>query len=177
MPPKKTKTESAKTTLNSLNFVVIDKNNSAKEITTTSFEELHKKCGHDNDKDFGLCYRWSIRLNNETNKKNIELYAKHKGRSPTLNSFIVPPLQQTSIPNPTPNPTLYGSCAIILKDEATNTIESLTLSLWQKIYAKLMLSEYFINPLLSQSSKSLDEINELDELNELDVLNTLDEAN
>lgn len=109
-------------------ILCVEKLGAIKELNVKNVneDELYKKASLKTDKDFKLHTTWKMKVN----KKNYQIcvYGKTTGRANTENKYEFPP--------PIDNTLFFGNCLIVNKDE-DNTIISVTLSEWEKIYEEL----------------------------------------
>lgn len=109
-------------------ILCVEKLGAIKELNVKNVneDELYKKASLKTEKDFKLHTTWKMKVN----KKNYQIcvYGKTTGRANTENKYEFPP--------PIDNTLFFGNCLIVNKDE-DNTIISVTLSEWEKIYEEL----------------------------------------
>lgn len=109
-------------------ILCVEKLGAIKELNVKNVneDELYKKASLKTEKDFKLHTTWKMKVN----KKNYKIcvYGKTIGRANTENKYEFPP--------PIDNTLFFGNCLIVNKDE-DDSIISVTLSEWEKIYEEL----------------------------------------
>jgi len=114
------------------NILIIEKSGSIKELNIKSYnkDELYKKAGFKVTDGFSVQTKWSVEIDSE--KHNILLYAKTKGRAGQENKYDFPP--------PVDNTLYFGNCILVNTNQdnvSEDNVKDLTESLWEKIYEKL----------------------------------------
>lgn len=95
-------------------------------LTKLTKEELCSKCGFKAPQYFEKMQTY---LNSDNNEKfTIEIWGKNKSRSGNENKY--------KFPQSIKNEKIYGTCAIIRKDENDNWV-TLTTDIWSNIYSLL----------------------------------------
>jgi hypothetical protein len=112
--------------------VIVDKTGTLKITNIKDYkeEELYKKCSFKKPDDFSKQTEWSVKI--DGSKYKIALFAKTEGKANTENKYDFPPPVDTTL--------YFGSCVLVGKSTGPNgseTLVSLTLELWNKIYEKL----------------------------------------
>ena len=116
--------------------VIIEKNGNydTKSVKNLDSDNIYKKCGFRNDKDFGYQHTWDIKYNKQ--KYNIAVYGKIKGFANTENKYDLPP--------PLDNKLYFGKIMLVnlnKKDVSDGfdkeNIVNFTSDEWDKIYEKL----------------------------------------
>lgn len=109
-------------------ILCVEKLGAIKELNVKNVneDELYKKAGLKTETDFKLHTTWKIKVNRKSYQ--ICVYGKTKGRANSENKYEFPP--------PIDNTLFFGNCLIVNKDE-DDTIISVTLSEWEKIYEEL----------------------------------------
>lgn len=116
--------------------VIIEKNGNydTKIVKNLDSDNIYKKCGFRNDKDFGYQHTWNIKYNKQ--KYNIAIYGKIKGFANTENKYDLPP--------PLDNKLYFGKIMLVnlnIKNVSDGfnkeNIIDFTSDEWSKIYEKL----------------------------------------
>ena len=116
--------------------VIIEKNGNydTRNVKNLDSDNIYKKCGFRNEKNFGYLHTWNIKHNKK--KYNIAIYGKVKGFANTENKYDLPP--------PLDNNLYFGKLILINlnKEDASDgfnreNIIDFTTDEWSKIYEKL----------------------------------------
>ena len=112
-----------------INIVLIDKGGTIKsvKIKDNSRDNLYKKCGIRNNKNFSCQAKWNVTLSGE--KYNIELFGRIEGKANTENKYDFPP--------PADNLLFFGTCCLIRVDIDTGHLINFTQENWERVYEKL----------------------------------------
>lgn len=115
-----------------LSVIIVEKNGTLKMTTIKEYkeDELYKKCGFKKPDGFSKQTEWSIKMDGK--KYMVSLFAKSEGKANTENKYDFPPPVDTVL--------YFGSCALVAKIKDNNsedTLTSITLELWNKMYEKL----------------------------------------
>ncbi len=129
--------------------ILIQKNSDLKEYNIKNFNEddLYKKAGFRNDKNFG--FRTSWESSDGTKDILIKLYAKDEGRAGTENKYDMPPPVDTKL--------YFGICILVAYD-SDNNLTDLTNEVWKKTYEKLFGGFHDIDNEESYSEDELDDV-------------------
>ena len=102
--------------------ILVNKSGDLKEteIKEMSIENICKKSGSKDIKNFKLLQTWNVTLDQ---KYEIMVYGKDKGRAGQENKYEMPP--------PIDSMLIFGTCVLVNKDG------QLTLTEWENIYDKL----------------------------------------
>ena len=109
--------------------VLIDKNGtvSTSNMNNISEENLYKKCGLRNNKDFSKRTEWSYKKNDRDCV--ISLYAKDNGRANSENKYDLPP--------PVDEQLYFGKVLLVCYDNKNKTFIDFTKEEWEAKYEKL----------------------------------------
>lgn len=134
-------------------ILIVDKTATLKELKLKKFveEDLYKKCGLTQKKDFKKQTTWNVTLKDNT--YTIALYAKKEGRAGQENKYDYPP--------PVDKDLYFGANALVHYDENGNP-QDLTKSLWGKIYEHLFGGFEDLNDDETESDDENDVYNELE---------------
>jgi hypothetical protein len=128
-------------------ILIVDKSGNIKEVNIKSYneEEIYKKAGLKTTDGFSIQTKWMVEINSQ--KHNILLYAKTKGKAGQENKYDFPP--------PVDNALYFGNCILVNTNES-NIAEDLTEKIWEKIYEKLFGGFEDIGSEDSEESKDTD---------------------
>jgi hypothetical protein len=108
--------------------VTIDKGCCIKDVEHKGDENsLYKKCGFRKADGFIARHTWRVKVKDEI--KNVQLWAKDKGRAGTENKYDLPP--------PIDKVLYYGAMCVVIVDEYGRPNEDLKATGWSKIYEGL----------------------------------------
>tara|TARA_B110000971_G_scaffold32007_1_gene29513 strand:- start:639 stop:1205 length:567 start_codon:yes stop_codon:yes gene_type:complete len=112
----------------SLNTILVEKQGMLKEVLIKNFslENLHKKCGFKSAENFKEQVQWKLTVANI--KYVVKIYGKSVGRANNENKYEFPP--------PIDKTLLFGNCIIVVYS-VQGVPETLTLSVWEKLYESL----------------------------------------
>ena len=134
-------------------ILIVDKTATIKELKVKKFSEneLYKKCGLTQDKNFNKRNTWSVTLQNT--KYNISLYAKEEGRAGQENKYDYPP--------PVDKKLYFGANALVYYNDDGIPCD-LTIKQWGKIYEHLFGGFEDLNDDEDDSDDEKDEYNHLE---------------
>lgn len=137
----------------SVKILIIDKTATIKELKVKKFseEDLYKKCGLTQNKDFEKQTTWNVSLKGNT--YNISLYAKKEGRAGQENKYDYPP--------PVDKELYFGSNALVYFDD-NGVPQDLTKKQWEKIYEHLFGGFEDLDGSEEESTDETDAYNELE---------------
>ena len=137
----------------SVKILIVDKTGTIKELKVKKFseDELYKKCGLTQKKEFKKQTTWNVTLQDKT--YNIALYAKKEGRAGQENKYDYPP--------PVDKELYFGSNALVSLD-GDGVPQDLTKKMWDKIYEHLFGGFEDLNDTEDESDDENDEYNELE---------------
>ena len=109
-------------------ILCVEKLGTIKELNVKNVneDELYKKAGLKSGQDFNQQTSWKIKVNKKS--YNICVYGKTNGRANTENKYDFPPPIDTTL--------FFGNCLIVNKQD-DDSIISVTLNEWEKIYEEL----------------------------------------
>lgn len=90
-------------------------------------DELYKKCGFKTAADFAEVHTWRVTYKGAT--RQVTLYGKTTGKAGMENKYDFPP--------PADNVLLFGTCCLVMKSANGETVEDLTIDVWEKIHETL----------------------------------------
>ena len=130
-------------------IVIVDKTGTLKTLTIKEYneDELYKKCGFKKADGFSKMNEWKIKLQGK--KYNVSVYGKITGKANSENKYDFPP--------PIDNVLFFGACALVGKEEGSETL-NLTVDLWVQLYEKLF------GGFEDLSATAIEDENEIDEL-------------
>lgn len=133
--------------------VIIDKSGNKKEVNIKedSLEYLSKKCSFKNEKNFQERTIWNVKV--KDNKYTIKLFAKDDGRANNENKYDFPPPVDTKL--------YFGSCILVNYDD--DTISSLNVDEWEKIYEKLFGGFENLDDKAKEDEFEEDELDDIDD--------------
>ena len=137
----------------SVKILIVDKTGTIKELKVKKFseDELYKKCGLTQKKDFKKQTIWCVTIQDKT--YNIALYAKKEGRAGQENKYDYPP--------PVDKELYFGSNALVSLD-GDGVPQDLTKKMWGKIYEHLFGGLEDLNDTEDESDDENDVYNELE---------------
>lgn len=137
----------------SVKILIVDKTATIKELKVKKYSEddLYKKCGLTQKKDFKKQTTWTVNIKEKT--YNIALYAKKDGRAGQENKYDYPP--------PVDKELYFGSNALVSYDDV-GVPQDLTKKQWEKIYENLFGGFEDLNNSEEESSDDNDVYNELE---------------
>ena len=112
-----------------MNILLVDKGGTIKsiKIKDNNTEQLYKKCGIRNNKNFSCQAKWNVTLSGE--KYYVQLWGRMEGKANMENKYDFPP--------PADNLLFFGTCCLARVDIDTGLLLNLTQEDWEKIYEKL----------------------------------------
>ena len=112
-----------------VNIVLVDKGGTIKNVKMKENirNNLYKKCGIRNNKDFYCQAKWTVTLSGE--KYRIELWGRTQGKANTENKYDFPP--------PADNSLFFGTCCLVRVNIDTDVLIDLPQESWDRIYEKL----------------------------------------
>ena len=132
-------------------IILVDKTGNLNGVNVKSIDRdsLYKKCGFKKSDGFALRTTWnvSIKKDGESEKHNIELWARENGNANTENKYDFPPPCDTAL--------YFGTCCLIKVND--DDIMDLDVETWKKIYEKLFGGFEDLHS-ESESEDELDEI-------------------
>ena len=130
-------------------IVIVDKTGTLKTLTIKEYneDELYKKCGFKKSDGFSKATEWKIKLQGK--KYYVSVYGKITGKANSENKYDFPP--------PIDNILFFGACALVCKEEGSETL-NLTVDLWGQLYEKLF------GGFEDLSATAIEDENEIDEL-------------
>ena len=137
----------------SVKILIVDKTGTIKELKVKKFyeDELYKKCGLTQKKEFKKQTTWNVTLQDKT--YNVALYAKKEGRAGQENKYDYPP--------PVDKELYFGSNALVSLDD-DGVPQDLTKKMWDKIYEHLFGGFEDLNDTEDESDDENDVYNELE---------------
>jgi hypothetical protein len=117
--------------INSVSFIVVEKNATIKEVVAKNFnkDDIYKKCGFRKSDGFECHHTWeSIKIGHT--KYTIQMWGKDDGKAGTENKYDFPPPIETKL--------LYGGCALLMVSNSDHDkYLNLSKDVWLKIYENL----------------------------------------
>ena len=110
--------------------VIVERNGDLSESTikNLSYDTLYKKAGFKKPDGFECQVSWGVKLSGE--HYCIKLFARNTGKANTENKYDLPPPVDTEL--------YFGKCILIrAASEEDETVEDLTVDIWERIYEKL----------------------------------------
>ena len=107
-------------------FVLIDKTGNCKDSNITDINNIYKRCGLRNKKDFEKRITW------KASTIYVSVFARKDGKANTENKFDMPP--------PIDNELYFGSIAVVgfKPNDDAETLVDFDVDKWCKVYEKLM---------------------------------------
>tara|TARA_Y100001958_G_C21247139_1_gene578153 strand:- start:4432 stop:5037 length:606 start_codon:yes stop_codon:yes gene_type:complete len=112
-------------------IILVDKTGTLNSVNVKSIDRdsLYKKCGFKKSEGFTRRTTWnvSIKKDGESEKHQVELWAREHGNANTENKYDFPPPCDTAL--------YFGTCCLLKTND--DVIEDLDVDTWKKIYEKL----------------------------------------
>ena len=131
--------------------VLVERGGDLSDVTVKnpSYDTLYKKAGFKKPDGFVCQVSWGVKLSGE--QYCIKLFARSTGKANTENKYDFPPPVDTDL--------YFGKCILIrAASEADETVEDLTVDVWERIYEKLFGG---FEDLAATAKEDEDEVDEL----------------